>query len=191
MQMESASAIDSDLVARARDGDEQAFTLIVVRYQQSLGSYLFRLLGDEEVARDLIQETFLDAFRKLSSLRNPDQLRTWLYRIAINKSRGWRRRERLIQWLPLASSINRQQADDLETGESRDAIRDTLAKLRTDQAIALLLHDLAGFKSEEVAEILSISTAAARKRITRGKQAFRFHYLNLPGTAPVEEARKL
>ena len=86
----SAASADHDdadalLVARIRAGDEDAFELLVARYQAPLFRYLHGLVRDQEQARDLLQETFLRAYRAIGALDDPGLLRSWLYRIAHNR----------------------------------------------------------------------------------------------------------
>src|SRR5258708_32225543 len=110
------SADTSALVRLARDGDAVAFEHLVRRYQTPLRIYLARLMGDEEQARDLAQDVFWQAWRRLHGLRDPALFRAWLYRIATNQGRSWLRRKRLIamvslEWLssePDESSTQRQ-----------------------------------------------------------------------------------
>src|SRR5262245_821426 len=76
------SDTDAGLVARIRAGDDDAFETLVGQYQAPLFRYLRGFVGDAEHARDLVQETFLRAYKSLNSLEDPSLLRSWLYRIA-------------------------------------------------------------------------------------------------------------
>src|SRR5579872_4287982 len=98
---ESMLRDDAMVVAAVRAGDLNAFTSIVEKYQVRLARYLYRLVGDEETALDLAQDTFLEAYRGIGSLRSDLALRAWLFRIATNHAIQVRRRRRIIQWLPL------------------------------------------------------------------------------------------
>src|SRR5579859_1546774 len=92
---------DAMVAAAARAGSVSAFDAIVERYHTRIARYLYRLVGDEELARDLAQDTFFEAYRGINRLRSDLALSSWLYRIATNHAIGHRRRQRVIKWLPL------------------------------------------------------------------------------------------
>jgi RNA polymerase sigma-70 factor (ECF subfamily) len=169
-------AADALLVARIRAGDEDAFELLVVRYQAPLFRYLRGLVGDEEQARDLLQETFLRAYRALGSLEDPSLLRSWLYRIAHNQAYSALRRRSLISWLPL--SFGRHAGEPAPDRSAIEAARveEALARVPVQQRAPLLLHLVAGFSYAEVAELLKVSEGTVRMRISRGRAAFRAAY---------------
>jgi RNA polymerase sigma-70 factor (ECF subfamily) len=180
-------------VRLARDGDAGAFEHLVWRYQTPLRIYLARLTGDEEQARDLAQDVFWQAWRRL---RDPALFRAWLYRIATNQGRSWLRRKRLIamvslEWLssePDESSLQREpSARDLaalrapESGfEERMAdtqmVERALRRVPVDYRTALLLHVSLGFTVAEVAEQLGITPGAVRMRLCRGLAFLRASY---------------
>jgi len=190
------SADTSALVRLARDGDAGAFEHLVWRYQSPLRIYLARLTGDEEQARDLAQDVFWQAWRRLHGLRDPALFRAWLYRIATNQGRSWLRRKRLIamvslEWLssePDESSLQREpSARDLaalrapESGfEERMAdtqmVERALRRVPVDYRTALLLHVSLGFTVAEVAEQLGITPGAVRMRLCRGLAFLRASY---------------
>ena len=167
---------DALLVARIRDGDEQAFEQLVARYQLPLFRYLHGLLHDQEQARDLLQETFLRAYRAIGSLDDPGLLRSWLYRIAHNQAYSALRRRRLISWLPLAfgGHISTPAPDHSSIESAR--VGAALARVPTQQRAPLLLHLVAGFSYAEVAALLQVSEGTVRMRISRGRAAFRAAY---------------
>lgn len=163
---------------------EAAFAALVDRHYAPLLRYLTRQTGNPELAADLTQESFLVAYRAFGGLRVDACAGAWLYRIARNQLRmEWRRRRlrRLVSldWLPPGApaafpALRRTDASG-DCGE-RDRIQRALESLSPGLREALLLHDLAGFTGEEVARILGIQPAAARKRICRAEAAFRRAY---------------
>jgi RNA polymerase sigma-70 factor, ECF subfamily len=167
---------DALLVARIRAGDEDAFESLIARYQAPLFRYLRGLVGDQEQARDLVQETFLRAYRSIGTLEDPGLLRGWLYRIAHNQAYSALRRRRLISWLPLAfgqhvsaSAPDRSVVDSVRVEEA-------LTRVPVQQRAPLLLHLVAGFSYAEVAALLQVSEGTVRMRISRGRAAFRAAY---------------
>ena len=178
-----ASAIDAErnqadalLVARIRAGDEQAFELLMARYQAPLFRYLRGLVHDQEQARDLLQETFLRAYRAIGALDDPGLLRSWLYRIAHNQAYSVLRRRRLISWLPLAFGRNISTPAPEHGTIAAARVEAALEFVPVQQRAPLLLHLVAGFSYAEVAALLQVSEGTVRMRISRGRAAFRAAY---------------
>jgi RNA polymerase sigma-70 factor, ECF subfamily len=167
---------DAALVARIRDGDEQAFELLMARYQAPLFRYLRGLVHDQEQARDLLQETFLRAYRAIGALEDPGLLRGWLYRIAHNQAYSALRRRRLISWLPLAFGRHVSTPAPDRGAIEAARIEAALALVPVQQRAPLLLHLVAGFSYAEIATLLQISEGTVRMRISRGRAAFRAAY---------------
>lgn len=167
---------DALLVARIRAGDHEAFDNLMARYQAPLFRYLRGLVADHELASDLVQETFLRAYRAINSLDDPALLRSWLYRIAHNQAISALRRRRLISWLPLAFGQHVSvPAPDHGTLEAA-RVEAALARVPAQQRAPLLLHIVAGFSYAEVARLLNVSEGTVRMRISRGRAAFRAAY---------------
>ena len=172
---------DQQIVAASRAGTVGAFATLVDRHHAPLLRYLTRQTGDAELAADLAQETFLAAFRSLGQLTDDGSFAAWLYGIARNRLRMEWRRRRLrrvvsLDWLPsgVEAVIPALRRPDVSRSYAdRDVIQRALDTLSPPLREALLLHDLGGFGGEEVARILGISPAAARKRIVRAEAAFR------------------
>ena len=84
---------DLQLIAQVRNGNTDAFGQIIERYQLPIAKYLFRLTGEYETAKDLTQDTFIQAFKSLRKTKNEILLKAWLYGIATNKALEYRRRK--------------------------------------------------------------------------------------------------
>lgn len=164
----SDRALIERVVAR---GDPHAFRQLVLRYQSALRGWARRLCdGDEHLADDLAQETFLKAYRALPAFRADARFSTWLYRIAFNLAAS-RRRTRKHQWTLI---------DDLEMpepeapgGEDPDMVRDVnaaMARLSPAQQLAIRLSFEEGFAHAEVAEIMGLPLGTVKTHILRGKQ---------------------
>ena len=174
-------------VDAARAGCNEAFTALVDHYQPQMLRYLTRQTGDRELAADLTQETFLHAYRSLDRLGNDRPFAAWLFRIAhLNLLHEWRRQRvrRLVSldWLISEGGEAQralQQADKTTVAHERDLIQEVLNALTPTLREPLLLYCLGGFSGQEVADILSISPAAARQRIARAKDQFRQRYRSL------------
>jgi RNA polymerase sigma-70 factor (ECF subfamily) len=167
------------VVAAAAAGDRSAFDTIVQQYQARIARYILRLVNDEELALDLTQDTFVNAFRNIHNLRSDLALSAWLYRIATNLAVHARWRNRRIHWQPLANLENTTWAaadapDNMVM--DRELVRQALDHLPRDRAACLLLHVKEGFSYEEVAVIMGSTPEAVRKRIARAKDQFRAFY---------------
>ncbi len=136
--------------------------------------------GDRELAADLVQATCLAAFRSRRQLANRGAFAAWLFQIARNELRmEWRRNQHRrplsLDLLPDAALARLGWTTDDESGPSvdRDQLQAALDRLSPPLREALILHGLCGFSGNELAELLGISPAAARKRIVRGAAACR------------------
>jgi len=85
---------DEELVARSISGDAESFNQLVLRWERPIYALAYRVIGREEEARDVVQETFLRAFRGIKNFRGQAKFSSWVYRIALNLCRDWIRRER-------------------------------------------------------------------------------------------------
>ncbi|HJZ46242.1 MAG TPA: RNA polymerase sigma factor [Roseiflexaceae bacterium] len=167
---------DALLVARIRAGDEQAFESLMARYQAPLFRYLRGLVNDPEQAQDLLQETFLRAYRSIGTLDDPGLLRSWLYRIAHNQAYSALRRRRLISWLPLTFGQHLSTPAPDRGAVELAHVEEALRRVPIQQRAPLLLHLVAGFSYAEVAALLQVSEGTVRMRISRGRAAFRAAY---------------
>jgi RNA polymerase sigma-70 factor (ECF subfamily) len=161
-----------------RGGNADAFTGIVEHYQAPLQRYLYRLTGDTELARDLAQDTFVQAYKNISKTDSELSLRAWLYRIAENNARQHFRRKKLISFLPFSDQEAAEPAEGDHAGKMEEsmAIEEALLKIPQKQRTCLVLHFVEGFKYREIAEILEITEEAVRKRVSRGSVEFRKLY---------------
>lgn len=161
-----AAADDAALVAAYLQGDERAATLLVTRHAQALSRYLWSAGAGESDIDDLVQETFLRAFRKLDSWRGEASFRGWLYTIAGNLHRDAFRRSEGRQVL----SIEDHDAPD-ETGtpeheydatDAAERLRQGLGGLRRLQREVFLARAQDGLEYDEIARTLGTTTGAAR-----------------------------
>ncbi|HWQ14181.1 MAG TPA: RNA polymerase sigma factor [Roseiflexaceae bacterium] len=177
------TAADALLVERVRAGDGDAFEELIARYQGPLFGYLLAFVGEREAAQDLLQETFLRAYRSIGELADAATLRGWLYRIAHNQACSLLRRRRLVRWLPLSHVRGGRPGPERASLEAA-RVREALAQIPPDQRAPLLLHLVAGFSHAEIAALLRLSEGAVRMRISRGRALFRALYGEEDDDAP-------
>ncbi len=182
---------ESLFIERLRSGDAAAFEQLIERHSGEIFSLLFRLTQDREEAQDLTQETFLSAVRSIGGFRGDADLKTWLYRIAVNHSRNrfrwWKRRQgpntvSLDEPLGIDSSatigdtLAAKSADPEQTAlqsERKAAIADVLADMHESYREAVVLCDIEGLSYEEIAGALEISIGTVKSRIARGREELR------------------
>jgi RNA polymerase sigma-70 factor, ECF subfamily len=170
---------DPEFISRLQGRDEAAILVLVDRYYAPIGRYLSRLLGDAQLAEDLTQETFLDAYVALPRLRAESHLGAWLFQIATNRARKHLRRQRIVRWLRL-DPLRDQIAGHEERVARCDAVGAALAGLPDDYRIALLLQSWAGLTTAEIAQAIGKSEEATRMTLVRAKKRFRQLYEDDP-----------
>ncbi|OYT69457.1 MAG: RNA polymerase subunit sigma-24 [Chloracidobacterium sp. CP2_5A] len=196
------STAEGELLDGVCAGSQSAFEVLVMAYQRPIYNLLLRVLGDPEDAADVMQETFLSAYRGARAFRGECDLRTWLYRIAVNRAanhrRWWRARRRAatisLDAEPqggqpsLSETLAATEADPEQQTLWRERQAQTLAalaKLKFDFRVAVVMRDIRGMSYEEIAAALEISVGTVKSRIARGRDLLRAA-LNLP---PRKESR--
>jgi RNA polymerase sigma-70 factor, ECF subfamily len=187
----SDGATDEDLVARAIAGDEPAFETLVERHQHRAYGLARRLVGSESDAQDVLQESFLNVYRKLSSFRGDARFSTWLYRIVTNAALMHRRARARRPLEPLDGFLPRFDGDGRLVGEPAELEAAAHAVERLDrQALAekaqagierlpelyrtaFVLRDLEELTTDEVAELLGVGGDVVRQRVHRARLMLR------------------
>ena len=157
----------------------EPFDAIVREYQARIARYINRLVNDPELALDLTQDTFVNAFRGIHSLRSELALGAWLYKIATHLAVRARTKDGRLHMHRLTDFENTVQAASMAPDDQimeRELVQQTLMRLPRERAACLLLHVKEGFSYTEVAEIVGTTPEGARKRIARAKEQFRALY---------------
>jgi RNA polymerase sigma-70 factor (ECF subfamily) len=182
------SSDDAKLLEGLREGTEEAYEMLIARFQQPVYNLACRLMADPGEAGDVVQEVFLKVFRKVHTFRGDSSLKTWVYRIAVNEAHNQQR------WF----SRHRRQEIGLETDEEGGApyckglcdtgrspyefaadreqhtlIEEALSRLNPSFREAVVLRDIEELSYEEIAEILQIALGTVKSRILRGREALR------------------
>lgn len=185
------SARLAELAAAARDGDVAAFEAIVVATSAQVHALVLRLVRDEHDAGDVVQETYLRAFRGIGDFRSQAAVTTWLYRIAANCSSTHLRRRRrrahdeLVSDLPLADPrAERDQEAAASTGEDRTRLLNALDGLPDALRAVVVLHDVYELSHEAIAGELGISRAASKVRLHRARRRLREALFSKEGPSP-------
>jgi RNA polymerase sigma-70 factor (ECF subfamily) len=182
---------EDQFLERLRRRDAAAFEQLVAERTGDIYGLLFRLTGDAEEALDLSQETFLRAFQAIEKFRGDADLKTWLYRIAINQARNrwrWWRRRRRDATISLDATVGEREqtvATHLEDANASDPEQETLARerhgqlrealqgLRSAYREAVVLRDIEGLTYEEISATLQINIGTVKSRLARGRLELR------------------
>ena len=177
----SNKEIDLGLVKRAKSGDYQAFDLLVLKYQSRLISTAFKFVKDVQIAEDIVQDSFIKAFKALDSFREDSSFYTWIYRIAVNTSRNFlgskkRKSELLNSDLSEEASYEIEPVetyspeDLLQATQLKKVITETIDQLGEDTRTALTLRELDGLSYEQIADVVNCPVGTVRSRIFRGRE---------------------
>jgi RNA polymerase sigma-70 factor (ECF subfamily) len=180
--MTPAAAADelAPVVAAARTGDRAAFDELVRRTYRDTLLLATRLAGDEHDARDIVQDTYLRAYRGLRRFRGDSRFRTWLFRITVNCASSHQSRARRHRHVALGSDDAARPAADAvvaDTGAERLSLRAdleaALAALAPKLRAVVVLRDVYDLPHDAIAAELGISQAAAKVRLHRARQQLR------------------
>jgi RNA polymerase sigma-70 factor (ECF subfamily) len=175
--VESPNA-ETTLVRAAIQGDAEALEQLFLRCAADLTAWVSRVVLGSADAQDIVQDTFVAAFTRLKTLRQPEAFRGWLRTIALTQVRRRFRKQRLLRRLGFADV----EPVELESMVSEDAppevvtelrqVAGLLRKLPADEALALVLRRVEGYRLEEIAEQLGLSLATVKRRLAAAEQRF-------------------
>jgi RNA polymerase sigma-70 factor (ECF subfamily) len=163
-------------VAPARAGDPAAWDALFRRYQLPLYVFVYELIHDEQASLDLVQETFLAAFRHLGGLREDEKFGSWLFGIAHQKCiQRWRKRtEVLLDEIPDTAESIDDAPDELAIRREEEAeFMNLIQQLPPPQRAVLLLHYLEDFPLEEIANITETALGTVKSRLHYAKNSLR------------------
>lgn len=179
---------DSHLVERVKNGDVKAFEMLVVKYQRRVERLVARMVRDVDLVQDIVQESFIRAYRAMPNFRGESAFYTWLYRIAVNAAK-----KALLELKrdPIITESARQPVDgDDETSRQESeqsdiatpdsvlaskqiafAVNQAVDSLSEDLRQAITLREIEGLSYEEIAEMMNCPVGTVRSRIFRAREA--------------------
>ncbi len=172
---------DEDLLARSLDDDLSAFDVIVNRYKDRLYNFVLRFVKDQQTAEDIVQDTFLRAYRNRKSFQAVAKFSTWIYTIAGNLAKSELRRRK--RWRFLSIGVQNEDTGTTfelpDTGATPDLDTETaLAEVHIQAALdrlperyreAVMLRDIEGLDYDEIAQIIECPLGTVKSRINRGR----------------------
>jgi RNA polymerase sigma-70 factor (ECF subfamily) len=176
--------LDQVLVERAQAGDKKAFGLLVEKYNRKLARLLSRMIRDQTEVEDVVQESFIKAYRALHNFRGDSAFYTWLYRIGINTAKNYLvslgRKPQVLNDVEIEDAENFEGGTDMRTMETPETalatkqiaqtVNDTVASLPDDLRTAITLRELEGMSYEEIATIMQCPIGTVRSRIFRARE---------------------
>lgn len=173
---------DQALVERVQQGDKKAFNLLVSRYQNKVAGLLTRYISRNDIP-DVVQESFIKAYRSIDSFRGESAFYTWLYRIAVNTAKNYLTAQGRR---PPNEDILAEDAESYDVGgnlrgvdtpenellsnELRKVVFDTIEGMQEELKTAITLRELEGLSYEEIAEIMNCPVGTVRSRIFRARE---------------------
>ena len=175
---------DEELVTLSQAGDLDSFNQLVLRWERPIYALAYRVIGREEDARDVAQETFLRAFRALKGFKGQAKFSSWLYRITLNLCRDWIRREKRTPIAQTPEGIDLVELAGEETpSESIEqligrrqlgrAVSKAMALLPEEQRTAIILKEYHGLTFQEIAELLDCPLSTVKTRLYQGLSVVR------------------
>ncbi len=174
---------DAELIEKARNGDEKAFTRLVRRYEETVYSFALKLCRDRDKAAEALQDTFINVYRKLGQFDGRSKFSTWLYSIVLNNCLMKNRKRKLeSETLSIDAEFPDHEEADRHiaswddsplTGvmkkELRQRLDEAIEKLPMEYRVVFVLRDVEGEKAEDVAKILHLSVPAVKSRLRRAR----------------------
>ena len=177
---------DDELVARSMGGDAESFNQLILRWERPIYALAYRVIGREEDARDVCQETFLRAFRALPGFKGQAKFSSWLYRIALNLCRDWIRRQRRAPVMQMPEGVDpgelvaeRGPVESIEELVSRrqlsGVVEAAMALLPEEQRTAIILKEYHGMTFQEIADMQGCPLSTVKTRLYQGLTVLRRH----------------
>ena len=172
---------DAQLIQRVLVGDDTAFSTLVRKYQKPVHALAWRKVGDFHIAEEITQDTFLKAYQRLSTLKEPQRFLSWLYVIATNLCKAWLRKKRLrTESLENTESIALEKAtysgyiisenEQTAVEAQREVVKALLAKLQESERTIVTLRYFGEMSSTEIGAFLGVSANTVRSRLRRAQQ---------------------
>lgn len=167
---------DFQLIRAFIDGDEDAFTKLVLRHKEKVRNLVFLTLGDADNVDDISQDVFINVFHKIKDFRFESKFTTWLYRITVNKCRDYLRKKRVRSiFVPIKDSTMEPSIQGhSDSPDLPGLVRKGIEKLPEKLKVPLILRDIEGLSYKEIADQLECEVGTVKSRIFRARESLRF-----------------
>ena len=172
---------DAELIQRTLVGDQSAFSTLVQRYQKPLHALVWRKIGDFHIAEEITQDIFLNVYKKLQTLKNPNRFAGWLYVIATRRCLAWLKKKRIpmesLDAMPpdeleeLAyAEYHAEQQKEIVSEKHREIVKRLLQKLPESERTVVTLHYLGDMTCEDISKFLGVSPNTVKSRLHRARK---------------------
>lgn len=183
MSIANGKLMDQQLVALAQMGDSNAFGLLAEKYQNRLYRLILRIINNQSVVEDLVQESFIKAYRSISNFRGDSTFYTWLYKIGLNTARNHlfenKHRPQIDSSIEVEDAENFSSALDLHNAETPETelinkqiaktVNDSIEALPTELRAAISMREIDGLSYQEISQIMNCPIGTTRSRIFRAR----------------------
>lgn len=183
MSVAYANLIDQQLVSLSQSGDQNAFGLLVEKYQNRLYRLILRIINNQSVVEDLVQESLIKAYRSIASFRGDSAFYTWLYKIGLNTARNYlyekKHKLQIDSGIAIEDAEHFSTAIDIHQAETPETelinkqiaktVNDAIAALPAELQTAITLREIEGLSYEQISNIMDCPVGTTRSRIFRAR----------------------
>lgn len=178
---------EKTLLKKARNGDIEAFELLVEDYQKKVFNVAYRMMGNSEDANDLVQEALIRIFKSIKNFKEQSSFSTWVYRIVTNVCLDELRRRKNKFTISIDEDIKLEDGnvkrqiesegptleESLESKEIQDIVTKAIEELSNEHKTVIVLRDIQGFSYDEISDIMKCPEGTVKSRINRARKALR------------------
>jgi RNA polymerase sigma-70 factor (ECF subfamily) len=165
--------VEKELIEECRNGDLHNFRKVVEKSTPLIFTVAFRILGDEDAARDIVQDTMVEVWQKLGKIRTAESYKTWVYRIAVNKCYDQLRKKKKRKenryddqsWAVIANHLSEDGITELENRENAMIINLLTDQLSPRQKTVFVLSELEGMEAEEIVNITGMAKSVVKANL--------------------------
>ena len=172
---------DAELIQQTLEGDQQAFSALVRKYQKPLHALVWRKIGDFHTAEEITQDIFLNVYKKLQTLKNPNLFAGWLYVSATRRCHAWLKKKRIpMESLEIMSpeeleelaytQYRAEQQEEILNEQQREVVKRLLQKLPESERTVVTLHYLGDMSCEDISKFLGVSPNTVKSRLHRARK---------------------
>ena len=172
---------DAELIQQTLEGDQRAFSALVRKYQKPVHALVWRKIGDFHIAEEITQDIFLNVYKKLQTLKNPNLFAGWLYVSATRRCLAWLKKKRIpMESLEMMSSeeletlaytqYRAEQQEEIVNEQQREVVKHLLQKLPESERTVVTLHYLGDMTCEDISKFLGVSPNTVKSRLHRARK---------------------
>ncbi|MFM8347946.1 MAG: RNA polymerase sigma factor [Bacteroidota bacterium] len=158
------------LIQQCLNGDQAAYAELYGRYSRAMLNTAFRVVNDREAAEDILQESFISAFRNLGSYRADSSFGAWIKRIVVNRSISWLRQQRTVSLDQADDVAAEPESEGPDFPCTAEQVRTAIFQLPDGYRTVLSLYLLEGYDHEEIGQILGISESTSKSQFSRARK---------------------